>query len=175
MMEGIISENGKVEKINTPVGLAVAFFAFLPCLILSGSLPDAATMANHPVQLVVLCALADICLGFFIVGGAYAFRMKNKGYEKIVAAMTHRFQEQGFEIEFVVLYDCCIIPCSYIRFTPTGTDEGQTDDNLGVFNIHDWKPLEGKWEMTETGPQKSWLRSLIRMRTLEFHIVESLV
>jgi hypothetical protein len=172
IIKGITSEGGKVERHSNPVIMMVVVLVYLPFMILSSTLPDEASMADHPVQLVVFCVLAAIMLVSVIVGIPYVCRMKNKGYQKVVSAMAHRFQEQGFEIQFVVLYDCCIIACPYIRFTPTGAGRqvGQTEDHLGVFNIHDWKPLEGKWEMTETGPEKCWL---FCTWTLEFQIVDS--
>jgi hypothetical protein len=174
IIKGIISESGKVERHSSPIVLIVFVFVFLPIMILSKTLPDEATMADHPVQLIFLCVLTAIFFIAVIVGLAYVSRMKKmkkKGYQKVVSAMAHRFQDQGFEIEFVVLYDCCIVARSYIRFTPTGAGRqvGQTEDHLGIFNIHDWKPLEGNWEMTETGPEKNCLFS---KWTLQFEIVE---
>jgi hypothetical protein len=170
---GIESEYSKAEKDAWPYMLLVLFF-FLLILTLAFTLPDDATLADHPARIGAILVLAAVVLLSMIVGLPCLARKKNKGYQKVVSTMAHRFQEQGFGIELVVHHDFCIITCPYVRFTPTGTGRQveQNDDDLGVFNLSDWKPLEGKWEIMEKESEgKRW--QFVLANTLEFKIIES--
>jgi hypothetical protein len=70
--------------------------------------------------------------------------------------MARQFEEQGYHIEYVMVFDCYLFACSWIRFTPTGRGRVVNDD-LGVFNLEDWKPLEGKWkQMDQSKHYKGW-------------------
>jgi hypothetical protein len=175
IVKGIRYESDKVGNCILRINQMLTFVVILPFLILTHTLPDDATMADHPAQIVV-CWVFIVVLMLAMIVSPYGSRKKNKGYQKVVSALAHRFQEQGFEIEFIVHYDYYIIACPYVRFTPNGKGRqvGQTDDDLGVFNLHDWKPLEGTWEMTEMAyGGNSWLFPLVKS-TFEFQIIESL-
>jgi hypothetical protein len=182
IVKSLALESSKVENDHCPTILMVTLCLVLPLFILIFTVPDDGE--DHPVRLVVAFVLFAIMLLSMIVGLPYSARMKNKGYQKVVSVMAPRFQEQGFEIEFIVYYDWYILTCPYVRFTPTGTGRqvGQIDDDLGVFSLHDWKPLEGKWEKAESATRHRlscfWLTLRpyvyeLKKSTFEFELIES--
>jgi hypothetical protein len=97
--------------------------------------------------------------------------MLREGHQKVVSAMASQFEEQGYHIEYVMVFDCYLFASSWLRFTPTGRGR-VVNDYLGVFNLEDWKPLEGNWkQMDQSKHYKGWWGW--SRRSYEFQTAES--
>jgi hypothetical protein len=127
----------------------------VPFAVLLFTMPDDATMADYPKRIKFFIAWSVLtCIVCF-----FALRkekkMLNEGGQNVVSAMASQFERLGYEVEFVVEYDCYMCRCSFLRFVPAvggrqiSQEVTSAEDDLGAFNFDDWKHLEGKWEQTD--------------------------
>jgi hypothetical protein len=139
-----------VGCIVVPIMLAV----IAPFFVVLYTMPDDATMDNHPKRIIFFCAWSVFTCIVLYFASKKEKEILNEGVQKVVSAMASRFAWLGYNVKFVVEYDCNLGYCSYLRFVP---QEAISD----AFNFDDWKQLEGKWEQTDQSRvYKSWLTSV---------------
>lgn len=151
------------------ISLAVIIPWFL-CLFLLSSEDGQATLNDDHPRLIKFFYIWTV-LGFiilFVVVRKYDRNLK-EGRQQVVSAMVGRFEQQGYNIEYVKICGGC-----YVRFTPTGRGRQipveDDDSDLAVFNLNDWNPLEGKWEETDGNKNTRWVHA---KQSVEFQTIGS--
>jgi hypothetical protein len=137
-----------------------AFFAVVPFMLVV-IVPFAVVLFIFPIpdddypakQIKLIIAWSVLmCIVFYF---AMTNIMLNEGGQNVVSAMASQFERLGYEVQFLVEYDCYLCRCSFLRFVPAvrGRQVSQKaasgEDDLGAFNFDDWKQLEGKREQTD--------------------------